>query len=56
MWVIGGDYALRWGDETQMSVNAHAALPWVWRENLHLLQDVIAEDYAADLDPTVRVQ
>ena len=25
------------------------ALPWVWRENLHLLQDVVAEDYVADL-------
>ena len=139
---LGGDYALRWDDETQMSVNAHAvllsqfakaggffdrlvetcpmrlasnnapevrdliatvmvsmvngatrfrhfdrlhgyaataelfgvgrfmscdsvrrdfasipedkALPWVWRENLHLLQDVIAEDYVLDLDPTVK--
>jgi hypothetical protein len=30
------------------------ALPWVWRENLHLLQDVVAEDYVADLDPTVK--
>ena len=139
---LGGDYALKWDDETQMSVNAHAALlsqfakaggffdrlvetcpmrltsnnapevrdliatvmvsmvngatrfrhcdrlhgdtataelfgvgrfmscdsvrrnfasipdgkalPWVWRENLHLLQDVVAEDYVADLDPTVK--
>ena len=136
---LGGDYALKWDDETQMSVNAHAALlsqfakaggffdrlvetcpmrltsnnapevrdliatvmvsmvngatrfrhcdrlhgdtataelfgvgrfmscdsvrrnfasipdgkalPWVWRENLRLLQDVVAEDYVADLDP-----
>ena len=24
---LGGDYALRWDDETQMGVNAHAALP-----------------------------
>ena len=23
---LGGDYALKWDDETQMSVNAHAAL------------------------------
>ena len=22
---LGGDYALKWDDETQMSVNAHAA-------------------------------
>ena len=115
---LGGDYALKWDDETQMSVNAHAALlsqfavrdliatvmvsmvngatrfrhcdrlhgdtataelfgvgrfmscdsvrrnfasipdgkalPWVWRENLRLLQDVVAEDYVADLDPTVK--
>ena len=139
---LGGDYALKWDDETQMSVNAHAALlsqfakaggffdrlvetcpmkltsnnapevrdmiatvmvsmvngatrfrhfdrlhgdtataelfgvgrfmscdsvrrnfasipegkalPWVWRENLRLLQDVVAEDYVLDLDPTVK--
>ncbi|MBR0506303.1 MAG: transposase [Kiritimatiellae bacterium] len=99
---LGGDYALKWDDETQMNVNAHAALlsqfakaggffdrlhgdtataelfgvgrfmscdsvrrnfasipdgkalPWVWRENLRLLQDVVAEDYVADLDPTVK--
>ena len=139
---LGGDYALKWDDETQMSVNAHAALlsqfaksggffdrlvetcpmrlksnnapdvrdliatvmvsmingatrfrhidrlhgdtataglfgvkrfmscdsvrrdfasipedkalPWAWRENLHLLQDVIAEDCVLDLDPTVK--
>ena len=139
---LGGDYALKWDDETQMSVNAHAALlsqfakaggffdrlvetcpmrltsnnapdvrdliatvmvsmvngatrfrhfdrlhgdtataelfgvrrfmscdsvrrnfasipdgqalPWAWRENLRLLQDVVAEDYVADLDPTVK--
>ena len=139
---LGGDYALKWDDETQMSVNAHAALlsqfakaggffdrlvetcpmrltsnnapevrdliatvmvsmvngatrfrhfdrlhgdtataelfgvgrfmscdsvrrnfasipegkalPWVWRENLRLLQDVAAEDYVLDLDPTVK--
>ena len=24
---LGGDYALKWDDETQMSVNAHAVLP-----------------------------
>ena len=24
--MLGGDYALKWDDETQMSVNAHAAL------------------------------
>ena len=24
---IGGDYVLRWDDETQVNVNAHAALP-----------------------------
>ncbi len=30
------------------------ALPWVWRENLRLLADVLAEDYIADLDPTVK--
>ena len=30
------------------------ALPWVWRENLRLLSDVLAEDYIADLDPTVK--
>ena len=30
------------------------ALPWVWRENLNLLQDVVAEDYVLDLDPTVK--
>lgn len=30
------------------------ALPWVWRENLRLLQDVVAEDYVLDLDPTVK--
>ena len=30
------------------------ALPWVWRENLRLLQDVVAEDYVANLDPTVK--
>ena len=23
---LGGDYALKWDDETQMGVNAHAAL------------------------------
>ena len=23
---LGGDFALKWDDETQMSVNAHAAL------------------------------
>ena len=23
---LGGDYALKWDDETQLSVNAHAAL------------------------------
>ena len=139
---LGGDYVLRWDDETQMSVNAHAALlsqfakaggffdrlvetcpmrltsnnapevrdliatvmvsmvngatrfrhfdrlhgdtataelfgvgrfmscdsvrrnfasipdgqalPWAWRENLRLLQDVAAEDYVLDLDPTVK--
>ena len=45
-----------WDDEIQMIVNAHTALPWLWRENLHILQDVIAEDYVADLDPTVRGQ
>ena len=26
------------------------ALPWVWRENLRLLQDVAAEYHIADLD------
>ena len=36
------------------SIPAEKALPWVWRENLHLLQDVIAEDYILDLDPTVK--
>ena len=30
------------------------ALPWVWRENLNLLQDVVAEDYILDLEPTVK--
>lgn len=29
-------------------------MPWVWRENLRLLQDVVAEDYVLDLDPTVK--
>ena len=36
------------------SIPEDKALPWAWRENLHLLQDVIAEDYVADLDPTVK--
>ena len=36
------------------SMDGKAALEWVWRENLHLLQDVLAEDYVADLDPTVK--
>ena len=93
---LGGDYALKWDDETQVRVNAYAALlsqfaraggfldrlhgdaataelfgvgrfmscdsvrrnfasipaeeslPWVWRESLRLLQDVL------DLDPTVK--
>ena len=31
------------------SMPENKALPWVWRENLHLLQDVIAEDYVLDL-------
>ena len=36
------------------SIPADEALPRVWRESLHLLQDVVAEDYVADLDPTVK--
>lgn len=36
------------------SIPAEEALPWVWRENLRLLQDVVAEDYVLDLDPTVK--
>ena len=36
------------------SIQGDMALSWVWRENLHLLQDVIAEDYVVDLDPTVK--
>ena len=36
------------------SIPAEEALPWVWRENLNLLQDVVAEDYVLDLDPTVK--
>ena len=36
------------------SIPEGKALPWVWRENLRLLQDVIAEDYILDLDPTVK--
>ena len=30
------------------------ALSWVWRESLNLLQDVDAEDYVLDQDPTVK--
>ena len=29
------------------------ALPWVWREQLHLPQDGVAQAYDADRDPTV---
>ena len=36
------------------SIPEDEALAWVWRENLHLLQDVVAEDYVLDLDPTVK--
>ena len=36
------------------SIPEDKALPWAWRENLHLLQDVIAEDCVLDLDPTVK--
>ena len=36
------------------SIPEGKALPWVWRENLRLLQDVAAEDYVLDLDPTVK--
>ena len=36
------------------SMPAVESLPWVWGENLRLLQDVLAEDYIADLDPTVK--
>lgn len=36
------------------SIPAEEAMPWVWRENLRLLQDVVAEDYVLDLDPTVK--
>ena len=36
------------------SIPEGKALPWVWRENLRLLQDVVAEEYIADLDPTVK--
>ena len=36
------------------SIPEGQALPWVWRENLRLLQDVMAEDYILDLDPTVK--
>lgn len=35
-------------------IPAEEVLPWVWRENLRLLQDVVAEDYVLDLDPTVK--
>lgn len=30
------------------------ALKWVWSENMHLLQDILSEDYMVDLDPTVK--
>ena len=36
------------------SIPAEEAMPWVWRENPRLLQDVVAEDYVLDLDPTVK--
>ena len=36
------------------SIPAEEALPWVWRENLRLLQDVVAEDCVLDLDPTAK--
>ncbi len=36
------------------SIPEDKALPWAWRENLNLLQDVVAEDYVLDLDPTVK--
>ena len=36
------------------SIPAEEAMPWVWRENLRLLQDVVAEDYVLDLDPTAK--
>ena len=36
------------------SIPAEEAMPWVWHENLRLLQDVVAEDYVLDLDPTVK--
>lgn len=36
------------------SIPEGKALPWAWRENLRLLQDVVAEDYVLDLDPTVK--
>ena len=36
------------------SIPAEEAMPWVWRENLRLLQDVVSEDYVLDLDPTVK--
>lgn len=36
------------------SIPAEEALRWIWGENLHLLRDVVAEDYVLDLDPTVK--
>ena len=36
------------------SIPEDKALTWAWRDNLHLLQDVVAEDYVLDLDPTVK--
>lgn len=36
------------------SIPAEEALRWAWGENLHLLRDVVAEDYVLDLDPTVK--
>lgn len=29
-------------------------LKWVWDENMHLLQDILSEDYMVDLYPTVK--
>ena len=36
------------------SIPAEEAMPWVWRENLRLLQDVVAEGYVLDLGMDAR--
>ena len=37
-----------------LGMNPEAALKWVWNENLHCLAPLLAQQYALDLDPTVK--